>query len=259
MNSPKPGAPTALIADDEDLPRTELREMLQAVWPELRIVAECEHGPAAVEAIEAHAPDIAFLDIRMPGLSGLDVARAASGRCHIVFTTAYDSHAVAAFDAGAADYLLKPVQAARLQQAVQRLQERLAARTAAPALDGLVQQLAARLAPTGTREPLRWVSASVGETIKLFGIDEILFFQSDEKYTRVVTAGDEAHIRKPLKEILEGLDPELWWQIHRGVVVRAAAVSRAQRDELGRITLHLRQHAEKLSVSQAWAWRFKPM
>lgn len=251
--------PTALIADDEDLPRSELREMLKATWPELRIVAECEHGPAAVEAIEAHAPDIAFLDIRMPGLSGLDVARAASGRCHIVFTTAYDSHAVAAFEAGAADYLLKPVQAARLQQAVQRLQERLAARTAAPALDGLVQQLAARLAPAGTREPLRWVSASVGETIKLFGIDEILFFQSDEKYTRVVTAHDEAHIRKPLKEILEGLDPELWWQIHRGVVVRASAVSRAQRDELGRITLHLRQHAEKLSVSQAWAWRFKPM
>jgi DNA-binding LytR/AlgR family response regulator len=255
--------PTALIADDEDLPRSELREMLRQAWPELRIVAECEHGPAAVEAIEAHAPQVAFLDIRMPGASGLEVARAASGRCHIVFTTAYDSHAVAAFDAGAADYLLKPVQAPRLAQAVQRLRERLAARASAPSLDGLVQQLAARLAPggtgAGTAEPLRWVSASVDETIKLFGIDEIVFFQSDEKYTRVVTATDEAHIRKPLKEILEGLDPALWWQIHRGVVVRASAVQRAQRDEFGRITLHLRNHAEKLAVSQAWAWRFKPM
>jgi DNA-binding LytR/AlgR family response regulator len=255
-------AARALIADDEDLPRNELREMLASAWPGLRIVAECEHGPAAVEAIDAHEPDIAFLDIRMPGLSGLDVARAASGRCHIVFTTAYDSHAVAAFDAGAADYLLKPVQAERLAQTVQRLQERLAARSAAPALDGLVEQLAARLKPGGDgapREPLRWVSASVGDTIKLFGIDEVLFFQSDEKYTRVVTASDEAHIRKPLKEILEGLDPQAWWQIHRGAVVRAAAVQRAQRDELGRITLHLRNHAEKLAVSQAWAWRFKPM
>jgi DNA-binding LytR/AlgR family response regulator len=255
-------AARALIADDEDLPRNELREMLASAWPGLRIVAECEHGPAAVEAIDVHEPDIAFLDIRMPGLSGLDVARAASGRCHIVFTTAYDSHAVAAFDAGAADYLLKPVQAERLAQTVQRLQERLAARSAAPALDGLVEQLAARLKPGGDgapREPLRWVSASVGDTIKLFGIDEVLFFQSDEKYTRVVTASDEAHIRKPLKEILEGLDPQAWWQIHRGAVVRAAAVQRAQRDELGRITLHLRNHAEKLAVSQAWAWRFKPM
>jgi DNA-binding LytR/AlgR family response regulator len=255
-------SPRALIADDEDLPRNELREMLATAWPGLQIVAECEHGPAAVEAIDAHAPDIAFLDIRMPGLSGLDVARAASGHCHIVFTTAYDSHAVAAFDAGAADYLLKPVQADRLAQTVQRLQERLAARSAAPALDGLVQQLAARLAPgaaSGKGEPLRWVSASVGDTIKLFGIDEILFFQSDEKYTRVVTATDEAHVRKPLKEIAEGLDADDFWQVHRGVIVRAAAIGRAQRDDLGRITLHLKQHAEKLPVSQAYAWRFKPM
>jgi DNA-binding LytR/AlgR family response regulator len=253
--------PQALIADDEDLPRQELREMLHSCWPALQVVAECEDGPAAVEAIEQHRPDIAFLDIRMPGMSGLDVARAASGRCHIVFTTAYDSHAVAAFDAGAADYLLKPVQNTRLQATVQRLQERMAARTGAPSLDGLVQQLALQLKQPGGGGPekLRWVSASVGETIKLFGIDEILFFQSDEKYTRVVTAHDEAHIRKPLKEIMAGLDAEDWWQIHRGAVVRASAVARAQRDELGRITLQLRQHAEKLAVSQAWAWRFKPM
>ena len=253
---------TAVIADDEDLPRAELRRMLALAWPELQLVAECEHGAAAVEAIDEHRPDIAFLDIRMPGLSGLEVARAASGRCHTVFTTAYDSHAVAAFEAGAVDYLLKPIAAERLQQAVARLRERLAARTAAPPLEGLVEKLAAQLHQQqaqggGTR--LRWLSASVGDTIKMFGIEEVLFFQSDEKYTRVVTATDEAHVRKPLREIADGLDPEEFWQVHRGVIVRASAIARAQRDELGRFTLTLKQHGEKLAVSQAWAWRFKPM
>jgi len=258
-------APTAVIADDEDLPRAELRRMLAQAWPALQIVAECEHGPAAVDAIDTLQPAMAFLDIRMPGLSGLDVARAASGRCHTVFTTAYDSHAVAAFDAGAVDYLLKPIAADRLAQAVARLQARLAAQQPAADLDALVSRLAGRLAATpgavrpATAPPLRWVSASVGETIKLFAIDEILFFQSDEKYTRVVTATDEAHVRKPLKELAEGLDAEVFWQVHRGVIVRASAIARAQRDEMGRITLHLRQHADTLSVSQAYAWRFKPM
>ncbi len=252
-------APTAILADDEDLPRAELRRMLAAAWPALHIVAECEHGPAAVEAIEAHRPDIAFLDIRMPGMSGLDVARAASGRCHAVFTTAYDSHAVEAFDAGAVDYLLKPVSGERLAHTVARLRERLAAQTAAPDIDALVERLRVQIAPRGNGAPLRWISASVGDTIKMFAIDEVLFFQSDEKYTRVVTASDEAHIRKPLKDIAEGLDPEAFWQVHRGAIVRATAIARAQRDELGRITLHLKGHAEKLSVSQAYGWRFKPM
>ncbi len=258
-------APTAVIADDEDLPRAELRRMLAQAWPALQIVAECEHGPAAVDAIDTLQPAMAFLDIRMPGLSGLDVARAASGRCHTVFTTAYDSHAVAAFDAGAVDYLLKPIAADRLAQAVARLQARLAQQQPVPDLDDLVSRLAGRLATSpgavrpATAPPLRWVSASVGETIKLFAIDEILYFQSDEKYTRVVTATDEAHVRKPLKELAEGLDAEVFWQVHRGVIVRASAIARAQRDEMGRITLHLRQHADTLSVSQAYAWRFKPM
>jgi len=260
MSHTETHAPTALIADDEDLPRAELRRMLAAAWPELRVVAECEHGPAAVEAIEAHAPQVAFLDIRMPGCSGLDVARAASGRCHTVFTTAYDSHAVAAFEAGAVDYLLKPIAADRLAQAVARLRERLQRRNEAPDLDALVQRLAVRLQGGGQAPArLRWLSASVGDTIKMFAIDEVLFFQSDEKYTRVVTAGDEAHVRKPLREIADGLDPDDFWQVHRGVIVRASAIARAQRDELGRITLHLRQHRETLAVSQAWAWRFKPM
>lgn len=250
---------TALLADDEDLPRAELRRMLAATWPELQVVAECEHGPAAVQAIDDLQPDVAFLDIRMPGASGLDVARAASSRCHVVFTTAYDSHAVEAFEAGAVDYLLKPVVAARLAQCVARLRERLGSRGAAPDLDALVEQLRSRLPAGDPAARLRWISASVGDTIKMFGIDEVLFFQSDEKYTRVVTAHDEAHVRKPLREIGDGLDPDLFWQVHRGTIVRAAAIARAQRDEMGRITLQLKQHPEKLAVSQAYAWRFKPM
>lgn len=251
--------PTAIVADDEDLPRAELVRMLAVAWPELDVVAECEHGPAAVEAIDAHRPDVAFLDIRMPGASGLDVARAASGRCHVVFTTAYDSHAVEAFDAGAVDYLLKPVSAERLAQAVQRLRERIEAAAPAADLDSLVERLADRMRDEPAAPRLRWISASAGDIVKLFAIDEVLFFQSDEKYTRVVTGSDEAHVRKPLREILAGLDPDLWWQVHRGVVVRADRIARATRDEMGRITLHLKDHAEALPVSQAYAWRFKPM
>lgn len=255
--------PTALIADDEDLPRAELRRMLEAAWPQLRIVAEVEHGAAAVEAIEALRPDIAFLDIRMPGPSGLEVARAASGRCHVVFTTAYDAHAIEAFAAGALDYLLKPVPADRLAQTVQRLRERLAHHTPAADIDALLQRLQAQGAagrpPARAAERLRWISASAGDTIKMFGIDEVLFFQSDEKYTRVVTATDEAHIRRPLREIAEGLDGEEFWQVHRGLIVRAGAIARALRGEDGRISLQLKGHPERLQVSQAWAWRFRPM
>lgn len=222
--------PRALIAEDEDLPRAELRRMLALAWPELEIVAECEHGVVAVEALDALQPDIAFLDIRMPGANGLDVARAASGRCHTIVTTAYDSHAIEAFYAGAVDYLLKPINAERLAQTVLRLKERLAAHSAAPELDGLIQRIATRMAGgSSVSEPLRWISASLGDVIKLFAIDEVLFFQSDEKYTRVVTANDEAHVRKPLKELALGLDPQQFWQVHRGVMVRASAISRAQR------------------------------
>ena len=247
---------TALIADDEDLPRSDLRRMLAAAWPELQIVAEAEHGPAAIEAIEELAPQIAFLDVRMPGSSGLDVARAASGRCHVVFTTAYDAYAVEAFAAGAVDYLLKPVQGERLAQTVARLRERIA--QPAPDLAAVIEQLRSS-STRAAGERLRWISASVGDTIKMFSIDEVLYFQSDEKYTRVVTADDEAHIRKPLRELLDGLDGDTFWQIHRGVVVRASAVARVHRGDDGRITLRLKTRDDALPVSQAWAWRFKPM
>ncbi|MES2047471.1 MAG: LytTR family DNA-binding domain-containing protein [Pseudomonadota bacterium] len=249
---------TAIIADDEDLPRKELRRMLAELWPELKIVAEAEHGADALEAIYAHTPDIAFLDIRMPGMSGLDVAHAIKGRCHAVFTTAYDNHAIAAFAAGAIDYLLKPISRERLIEAVARLKERLNHKQEASDVSQLMAELDKRLrAPAA--EKIRWISASVGDTIKMFPVDKILFFSSDEKYTRVVSSEDEAHVRKPLKEIIEGLDPEVFWQIHRSVVVRADAISRAHRDEMGRVTVELRGSKETLKVSQAYAWRFKPM
>jgi DNA-binding LytR/AlgR family response regulator len=249
---------TAIIADDEDLPRKELRRMLAEHWPELSIIAECEHGADALEAIYASTPDIAFLDIRMPGISGLDVANAIKGRCHTVFTTAYDNHAIEAFAAGAIDYLLKPIARERLIDAIARLKERLNRKQAAPDVSQLMLELDKRLRAPAV-EKIRWISASVGDTIKMFPVDKILFFTSDEKYTRVVSSDDEAHVRKPLKEIIDGLDADLFWQIHRSVVVRADAISRAHRDEMGRVTVELRGSKETLKVSQAYAWRFKPM
>ncbi|MES2298429.1 MAG: LytTR family DNA-binding domain-containing protein [Pseudomonadota bacterium] len=254
--------PSAIIADDEDLPRSELRRMLGQLWPELTIVAECEHGEQALEAITQHAPDVAFLDIRMPGLSGIDVAQAVLGggrRCHTVFVTAYDQHAVAAFDAGAFDYLLKPVAAERLQQAVSRLKERLAQPAGGPDVGAMMSELDRRLRQDPEKARIRWISASAGDTIKMLAVEKVLFFESDGKYTRVVTADDEAHVRKPLKELMDGLDPELFWQIHRGLVVRADAIRRLRRDEMGRVSAEIHGSDAVLKVSQAYAWRFRPM
>jgi DNA-binding LytR/AlgR family response regulator len=249
---------SAIIADDEDLPRKELRRMLEELWPELNILAECEHGSDALESIHQLNPDIAFLDIRMPGMTGLDVANATKGRCHTVFTTAYDNHAIEAFSAGAIDYLLKPISRERLIEAIARLKERLNSNAAPNDISMLMAELDKRLKPSNV-ERIKWISSSVGDTIKMFPIEKILFFTSDEKYTRVVCADDEGHIRKPLKEIMDGLDPEVFWQIHRSTVVRADSITRAHRDELGKVTLELRGITEKLKVSQAYAWRFKPM
>ena len=251
--------PTAIIADDEDLPRSELRRMLAEVWPELQIVAECEHGTDALEAIYQHEPDIAFLDIRMPGLSGMDVARAASGRCRTVFVTAFDNHAFDAFAAGAIDYLLKPVARERLVQTMARLRERARLAQPIPDLNTLVQQLDKRMRGGDGNERIRWISASVGDTIKVIPIDDVLFFQSEEKYTRVATGDDEAHVRKSIKDLLAGLDPDQFWQVHRNLIVRASAIARVQRDEMGRIEVLLRGRSEVLRASQAYAWRFKPM
>lgn len=251
---------TAIIAEDEAPLRNALRAMLEDAWPELRIVAECEDGIAAMEAIAAHRPTLAFLDIRMPGVSGLDVARAAvAAKSLVVFTTAYDEYAVRAFEAGAVDYLLKPLQPERLQRALERIRERLRAATA-PNDDALqqVDVLETRLRPAGTRL-IRWISAAVGDSVRMIGIEEVLYFQAQDKYVRVVTAGAEAIIRTPIKDLLAGLDPDEFWQVHRGVVVRVSAIDRVRKDELGKSTLQLRGHADALPVSAAFLHRFRGM
>jgi DNA-binding LytR/AlgR family response regulator len=250
-------APTALIAEDETPLRDALRAMLGIAWPELEIVAECEDGIAAMEAIAGHRPDVCFLDIRMPGVSGLDVARAAAAaKAQVVFTTAYDEYAVRAFEAGAADYLLKPIQPARLARAIERLRERLAAR--AETADADIDLLEARLKPTGTRL-IRWISAAVGDSVRMLGIDEVLYFQAQDKYVRVVTADGEAIIRTPIKDILAGLDPDIFWQVHRGTVVRVSAIDRVRRDDLGKSVLSLRGRSDALPVSAAFLHRFRGM
>jgi DNA-binding LytR/AlgR family response regulator len=247
---------TVLLADDEALVRRDLAATLREIWPGVEIL-EAENGLEALDILAARKPQAAFLDIRMPGANGLEVARAASGTCHVVFCTAYDEYAVEAFTTRAVDYLLKPVSAERMGEAVARLKERLLPVAQTPAdLTQLLAQLS-RAAPN--RATLRWVSANVGDTIKMFGIDEILYFHSEDKYTKVVTADDEAHIRKTLKELSDELDSEVWWQVHRSTIVRADAIAKAHRDELGKITLALKQRADKIAVSQAFNYRFRGM
>ncbi|HAV36187.1 MAG TPA: DNA-binding response regulator [Massilia sp.] len=249
--------PTAIIADDEDLQREDLRRMLAQSWPELEIVALCEDGHDAVDAIARLRPDVAFLDIRMPGVSGLEVAGASAGACRVVFTTAYDSHAIEAFGLGAVDYLLKPVAQDRLAQSVARLREQIGSKVDSAGLLQAMAELDRRLREGAREERIRWISATAGSTIKIFPIEEVLFFESDSRYTRVVSASDEGLIRKPIKELQAGLDPDQFWQIHRGTLVAVRAIARARRDELGAITVELRAHPEQLKVSQTYAWRFR--
>jgi DNA-binding LytR/AlgR family response regulator len=251
-----PDMPTAIIADDEDLQRNELRRLLGLAWPELEIVACCEDGGETLDAIARLRPDVAFLDIRMPEISGLDVARASAGACRIVFTTAYDSHAIEAFGLGVADYLLKPVTQERLAQTVARLRESAGKAGEADLLKAM-SDLERRLRAAAQHERIRWISTTAGSTIKIFSIDEVLFFEADSRYTRVVSPTDEGLIRKTLKELQADLDPDRFWQIHRGTLVSVRAIARARRDELGNITVELRGHPERLKVSQTYAWRFR--
>jgi DNA-binding LytR/AlgR family response regulator len=249
--------PTAIIADDEDLQRSELRRLLALAWPELEIVASCEDGDEALAAIADLCPDVAFLDIRMPDMSGLDVARASAGKCRVVFTTAYDSHAIEAFELGALDYLIKPVTQERLEQAVTRVRARLDAGTDDAQLVRTLLELDKRLRPVAQQERIRWISCTLGNMIKIFPIDEVLFFESDTRYTRVVSATDEGLIKMPIKELAAGLDPDAFWQIRRSTLVCARAIARVRRDELGSLTVELRGHAAQLKVGNTYAWRFK--
>ena len=250
-------SPIAIIAEDEAPQREELARLLGELWPELQIIAKCEDGLEALEAIHSASPHIAFLDIRMPGASGIEVARVASGKVHIVFVTAYDEYAVSAFDAGAADYLLKPITPERLTQCIERLRSRITS-TAPSDLTKLVEALTTQMRARDTRS-LKWVTASIGDTVKMFPIDEVLFFQAQDKYVRVVTSADEAVIRTPLKELVKQLDTEIFWQIHRSVIVRATAIDRVQKDGLGHLHARIKNHPDTLPVSAAYQQRFRSM
>jgi DNA-binding LytR/AlgR family response regulator len=250
-----PHAATALLAEDEDLMRTRLREALSEVWPELSIVAEAADGNAAIDAFEQHQPQIAFLDIRMPGKTGLDVAAEIGSRCHIVFITAYDRYAIAAFDAGAADYLLKPVDVERLALTVERVKRRL--ETAPADLSKLLAQLVGVVASSGTR--LKWIKAAVGRQVKLISVADVLYFQSDTKYTRVVLSNSEALIRTPLKDLLAELDADRFWQVHRGTVVNVDAVSGVVREDAERQFVLLKGRPERLAISRQFFHLFKQM
>ena len=246
--------PTAVIAEDEPLLRGELRETLASLWPELDIVAEAADGVEAIRAIASQRPDVVFLDIQMPGMTGLDVARVASGRCHVVFVTAYDQHAVAAFEQGAADYVMKPFTPARMATTVNRVRERI---QSAPAnLQRLLSALSER---PSERRFLRWIAVGEGRTVRLVTVDEICYFQADNKYTAVVTAATQSLINKTIKELLDELDPEVFLQIHRSTVVNINAIAAVARDLRGRVEVRLKQRKEALPVSASFAHLFRQM
>lgn len=249
--------PTAIIAEDETPQRQELRTLLGELWPELSIVAECEDGLSALDALQQHRPQIAFLDIRMPGVSGLEVARAAGAQCHVIFITAYEEYALRAFNQGAVDYLLKPVARDRLSLAIERARTRLdgGAHIDLAALIDIVQ---ARLT-AGGRQGIKWITASVGNSVKMFSIDEVLFFQAQDKYTRVVTPDSEGHIRTPLRELLPALDSETFWQVHRSVIVRVGAIHAVAKGDDGKLSLTVRGRPDVLPVSSAFQHRFRGM
>ncbi len=276
-----PGPIRAVLADDERLMREQLRSRLQEAWPELEIVAEAKNGLEAVELCREHRPDLVFLDIRMPGLTGVDAARQIVQLPEddswlvpeIVFITAYDQYAVEAFEQGVADYVLKPAERERLAITVARVKKRLAQRregavedtadaAEAPAgasMQQLLHKLSAQVSPGGVPKYLQWIQATVGQSIQMIPVEDVLFFISDEKYTRVQTATLEALIRKPIKELVDELDPQLFWQIHRSTLVNVKAIAGISRDFRGRQLVAVKGLTEKLEVSRSYTHLFKGM
>jgi len=258
-------SPRAILADDERLMREQLRARLQEAWPELELMGEARNGEEALAMVAKLRPDLAFLDIRMPGQTGLEVARTIAGCCHIVFVTAYEAHAIEAFEHGAIDYLLKPVDNARLAVTVARLKERLAAglneengARALERIETLLAKLSGDSPPRRAAPYLCWIQAGVGSQVFLFPVDEVLYIQAQDKYTVVVTAAGESLVRKPIREFAEALDPEVFWQIHRSTIVNSRAIAAVKRDgEHAEVTLRGRN--EKLEVSRSFAGRFRQM
>lgn len=246
----------AVIAEDEPLLRAELRSLLAQAWPELEIAAEAEDGGEALEAIALHRPEIVFLDVRMPGMTGIEVARAIAGQAHVVFVTAFDRFAIDAFESEAVDYVVKPVTAERLATTVQRLKRRLG--TQPPPLEALLADLAAAVSRQ-RKEPLRWITASQGKQTKLVMIQDVVYFQSDNKYTRVATRDGDVLIRTPIRRLLEELDPGVFRQVHRSTVVNLAEVATLVRDDTGRGTIRLKSRPEEIAVSEAFLPLFRQM
>jgi DNA-binding LytR/AlgR family response regulator len=253
--------PNALIADDEPLLRDSLRSHLSRLWPELQIVAEARNGREAVELFDTHLPQVVFLDVHMPGLNGIEAARSVARRAQIVFVTAYEQYAVQAFEQGAIDYLVKPIDPARLADTVQRLKLRLA-RAAEPlpgteaVLESIADELRRRAAPRGF---LQWIKASVGSTVRLIPVDQVAFLRSDEKYTLVAWDGGEALIRKTIRELADELDPDRFAQIHRSVIVNLHRVSQVSRNLNETADVHLTGRSETLPVSRSFLHLFRQM
>ena len=251
-----------VIAEDEELLRTALSSLLKEAWPQLQIVAECEDGASALESIAELQPDVAFLDIRMPGLTGIEVARGladASPRTQVVFVTAYDQYAIDAFEQGAIDYLLKPITRDRLLATVQRIQARAAAgHPDGATLEALLRHLSAREMPA-SKPPLVWITASAGKDTRLIMVDDVAYFQADNKYTTVMTAEGESLLRTPLRELLDSLDAATFKQIHRSTIVNMKAVASVSRDDTGRGRLKLKNRPETLTVSQPFMSLFRNM
>ncbi|WP_140634265.1 LytR/AlgR family response regulator transcription factor [Methylibium rhizosphaerae] len=257
---------TALIADDEPLLRERLRLLLARLWPELEVVAEARNGREAIELFDEQAPQVLFLDIHMPGVNGIEAARAVARRAHVVFITAYEQYAVQAFEQGAIDYVVKPFDEQRLADTVQRLRERLEA-PAVPAaddrLDAVIEQLAARMrqqqGEPGKRAWLQWIKASVGQSIRLIPVEQVLYLRSDEKYTLVVWEGGEALIRKSIRELADELDPERFVQIHRSTIVNLRSVTQVTRGPNETAEVHLSGRTEVLPVSRSYVHLFRQM
>jgi DNA-binding LytR/AlgR family response regulator len=252
-------APTAVVADDERLMRDQIVARLKEAWPELLIVGEAGNGREAIDIVRSLRPDIVFLDISMPGTDGIEAAQALAGQVHVVFVTAHDEYAIRAFEQGAVDYVLKPAEPSRLALTCRRLRERL--EQAPDPMDDLLAQLSQRLGASGLkpREYLRWVQASVGATLRMIPTSDILFFRAEDKYTRVQTRSFEALIRKPIKELIEELDPDEFWQIHRSTVVRVDAVEQVSRNLRGNQVVHVKGSDEKLEVSRTFSHLFRQM
>jgi len=250
---------TAVVADDERLMREQIIARLKDAWPELTIVGEASNGSEAIAIVQSLKPDIVFLDISMPGMDGMEAARALAGRVHVVFVTAHDQYAISAFEHGAVDYVLKPADPERLGLTCQRLRERL--KQAPDPMNDLLAQLSQRLGAHGLkpREYMRWVQASVGANIRMIPTSDILFFRAEDKYTRVQTRSFEALIRKPIKDLIDELDPDEFWQIHRATVVRVDAVEQVSRNFRGNQVVHVKGSEEKLEVSRTFNHLFKQM